>query len=625
MWRRVLSSCLVSVWVLACASERPTFPSRNSATDDLSGGDSGTDTKDLVGESGAGNDTTTAQTSTKRDEPSHPGETNGACVESTTRPCSEGGLLGNCAVGRQTCRDGAWSECSITPTSGDSCASPGDDADCDGSPNGGCACTEGETLPCGPKQAIGICKPGKSVCVDGSFRECEGAVNATTRDCSSSNDNDCDGVADNAPDSSCECIPGGPPLPCDEHPSFDGNGPCKAGSRICEAGADGATSQWGDCTGAVGPAPQDSCIVLGDDANCNGEPNDGCSCTIDTDCDDDRACTANTCTDGTCQQTIASGSCLIDGNCVDHNSPDPSNPCRFCDATLNQTGWTNHARGTSCDDGLWCTGTETCDGGGICTSEFPNKDRCRGTGACDRSTCDEAARSCYESGTVCDTGEEFRCRPGSEGCGGIIESRRLQRLCNGTSSSCTGALEPATDWEETKQCADVQMCTADTTMSSSCATDVECVAFCDPVTGVCWADQDVPDGDYASADTYCKAQDWAGRAWRLPTAQEWVGALRGCQSGVERGANLVSQCQIDSESLSVSLCDPCDGGKGPDTDDNGCYRIPAMSGPCVVDSMGYWTSTPSNFGHWLAYPLSGYVSPSGPDGFSGHAKCVTTQ
>src|SRR5690606_5339464 len=107
---------------------------------------------------------------------------------------------------------------------------------------------------------------------------------------SSSNDNDCDGVADNAPDSSCECIPGGPPLPCDEHPSFDGNGPCKAGSRICEAGADGATSQWGDCTGAVGPAPQDSCIVLGDDANCNGEPNDGCSCTIDTDCDDDRAC-----------------------------------------------------------------------------------------------------------------------------------------------------------------------------------------------------------------------------------------------------------------------------------------------------------------------------------------------
>lgn len=39
-----------------------------------------------------------------------------------TRLCSADGLLGSCAQGTQTCEDGVWGECSVSPEEEDTCA-----------------------------------------------------------------------------------------------------------------------------------------------------------------------------------------------------------------------------------------------------------------------------------------------------------------------------------------------------------------------------------------------------------------------------------------------------------------------------------------------------------------------
>ncbi len=106
---------------------------------------------------------------------------------------------------------------------------------------------------------------------------CVGNVEPTTRDCSSSKDNDCDGKADNTIDGVCQCSSGAMQA-CGAHPGKDGVGPCKAGSQSCNVATNKASSSWGACSGSVGPAAADTC-ALGNDNNCNGTANEGCTCT----------------------------------------------------------------------------------------------------------------------------------------------------------------------------------------------------------------------------------------------------------------------------------------------------------------------------------------------------------
>lgn len=49
-------------------------------------------------------------------------------------------------------------------------------------------------------------------------------------------------------------------------------GNCLYGEQVCEG------ARWGACQGAIGPELEDSCEIAGDDANCDGSKNQGCSC-----------------------------------------------------------------------------------------------------------------------------------------------------------------------------------------------------------------------------------------------------------------------------------------------------------------------------------------------------------
>ncbi len=198
------------------------------------------------------------------------------CSGSDQRPCYLGGLLGDCSQGTQRCTaQGEYQEsCSIAPAEQDSCQ-PGHDEDCDGTPNEGCPCDEGALQACGPSANLGICRRGVSTCTDGQWGPCEDAVYPGLRDCTSTEDRDCDGQPDNTHES-CRCQLG-ETVDCEAHEGFDGVGVCRAGTSSCELPGDGSSSSFGACEDAVGPT-REVCAEDGLDEDCDGQVNEAESC-----------------------------------------------------------------------------------------------------------------------------------------------------------------------------------------------------------------------------------------------------------------------------------------------------------------------------------------------------------
>jgi hypothetical protein len=140
------------------------------------------------------------------------GDAAGDCTPGDEQGCRivDPTLLGNCSRGTVRCgATGTWGPCSVEPDDADSCDDEGDDADCDGTPNGGCPCLSGDTRPCGPDAEVGLCRFGSSTCVNEAWAACEGAVLPESRNCQSSDDNDCDGDPDDVRDAECPCASGG--------------------------------------------------------------------------------------------------------------------------------------------------------------------------------------------------------------------------------------------------------------------------------------------------------------------------------------------------------------------------------------------------------------------------------
>lgn len=199
------------------------------------------------------------------------------CEYGDTQRCALDGAKGACADGNQTCTaDGVFGPCDVVAATNDDCSIKGNDADCDGTPNSGCPCVDGDTQECGPDTDVGACRYGVSTCAGSTYGECIGAVERASRQCDSSQDNDCDGEPDNTLDDTCKCEPGDTQQ-CNKHPGFDGVGTCRPGNQTCELSEDGTHSDWGSCSGDVAPKASDSCIE-GDNSDCVGSANTNCTC-----------------------------------------------------------------------------------------------------------------------------------------------------------------------------------------------------------------------------------------------------------------------------------------------------------------------------------------------------------
>ncbi|MEZ4459638.1 MAG: integrin alpha [bacterium] len=141
-------------------------------------------------------------------------------------------------------------------------------------------------------------------------------------------------------------------------------------------------------------------------------------------CPNVSACVSNTCQAGACAQDTITG-CFIANVCYADGAANPANPCQVCNAALDQTDWSDATAGTTCDDGLFCTVNDVCDGAGACT----------GGGARD---CSSVAIECFDA-TACDEAND-QCVPSvpsaiGTACGGDLCT--TNGMCDGA-GACTG-------------------------------------------------------------------------------------------------------------------------------------------------------------------------------------------
>src|SRR5207244_775177 len=91
-------------------------------------------------------------------------------------------------------------------------------------------------------------------------------------------------------------------------------------------------------------------------------------------------------------------SCVIDGACVPAGSSAPGMPCKVCDPLQSTSSWSNAPGNVLCDDGLFCTALDRCDGAGACLGSGT---RCPSDGlACTSDVCDEASDVCTFTATL---------------------------------------------------------------------------------------------------------------------------------------------------------------------------------------------------------------------------------
>jgi len=185
---------------------------------------------------------------------------------------------------------------------------------------------------------------------------------------------------------------------CDDGLFCNGNETCSAG--ICQAGAD-------PCGGQACDESLDACV----------------QCLVDLDCDDGQFCNgAESCIAGACQ----AGS----DPCAGLGCDEVSDVCQ-CSVDAD------------CDDGLFCNGAEVCNAGACLAGTPPDCDD--GVG-CTIDSCNETTDSCDNTpdDSICDDGlfcsgvetcdAVADCQAGSDPCAGDT--------CDDTTDSCGGVVVP---------------------------------------------------------------------------------------------------------------------------------------------------------------------------------------
>lgn len=475
--------------------------------------------------------------------------------------------------------------------------------------NGFCGVTQAATNVC----CAAACSDDQVCATDGSACEAEEQCVEDEYRCNTDYQQCTSGVwetVDTCGDLGCDLDFGGCLLPVGATCSDDsdcGEGTCQAvvgGANTC------CTASCGDCK---------VCSESGTDCEVPplSELGDQCACTEDdlSNCADTASCTTEACNDGVCFNPVQAGYCLIDGQCYSQNSPEPGNPCRYCDSSLSQVSWTNSGTSTGCNDGRYCNGSDFCDGSGDCAHEFTGN-RCTGSGGdCDSTTCDEARDTCLRPDThACDSWSEEQCS--SSACGGDVQERTVTRYCSGSSASCNGAVSNGT-WSTTSNCSSEQKCDDD---SYSCEDGLGCGStFCDSSTNQCWTVELAGDGSrtHDEAEAYCNSLELGGRNdWRLPTVHEFIAASRGCNglTGAAEDIDYYPDCKVFSDSLAD--CASCPEGSGP-TD--GCYSVSGFE-PCD-DKFAHITDTPTGrSSEWFTFSFR--QGSAGFTPFSADVRCV---
>lgn len=138
----------------------------------------------------------------------------------------------------------------------------------------------------------------------------------------------------------------------------------------------------------------------------NGQP----ECSVDGDCNDGLNCNGiETCQTGKCVAGTAVNCSSLTDKCNTGTCIESSGAC----------GATPKTNGTSCDDGIYCNGSETCQAG---TCTVGGAVVCNDNSDCTSDSCSETTKSCSyiakSDNTICDSGIccAGSCKPGIAAC-----------------------------------------------------------------------------------------------------------------------------------------------------------------------------------------------------------------
>jgi hypothetical protein len=384
----------------------------------------------------------------------------------------------------------------------------------------------------------GVCNPATGVCTDPL--QTDGV--ACDLDASMCTPDACNGGT---------CMAGAP-VDCDDGNTCTDDS-CDPATGLCSHDANQDTCEDGDpCTvddTCLGGACQTGTPVDCDDQNActddSCDPESGL-CVNDPNslpCDDGDACTTgDTCAEGWCQPGVPTDCddrdpCTTDwcdpvgGDCVREFNTDPcddNDPCTADDACL----------GGACQPGA----PVDCDDGDPCTTEACNP----GTGDCDRSYNTEPC----DDGDACTTGDacsEGSCLPGApKSCDD--ENPCTDDQCDPMTGECanTDNTEPCDDGDP---CTEMDACAGGACQAGTpkwCDDGNACTDdYCDAETGECattYNEAGCDDGDLCTDGDYC-----------------FMGA---CQPGLPRNCDDGNPCTDDA-------CDPW----------SGCFHAPNEE-PC---------------------------------------------
>ena len=290
-----------------------------------------------------------------------------------------------------------------------------------------------------------------------------------------------------------------------------------------------------------------------------GEP-----CVDDGDCDDGVACTLDRCVNGTCRHQPSDAACDDGLWCNGAEVCDPAAGCQpgqavdcddgvactadSCDEAADACA---HAPAdATCDDGLWCNGSEVCDPETGCQAGAAPD--CDDEVGCTIDACDEEADACTHQtdAAACDDG--FWCN-GAEGCDAV------QGCQPGTAPDCNdgvGCTQDSCD-EQADACVNAPD-------NAACDDGLWCNGpeVCDPEAG-CQrqAAPDCDDGIACTIDTCDEERDMC-----LQTPDDAA-----CSDG--------NDCTVDT-CLPDSGCQHVAGNQGQVCDQGGCTGT-CSDGLCV--------------------------------------------
>lgn len=271
--------------------------------------------------------------------------------------------------------------------------------------------------------------------------------------------------------------------------------------RTCEASSCGVAATAADTPLPDGDQTTGDCLRR----VCDGRGNVAqVADDLDLPGDDGEACTDETCNDGMvghpplpADTVCASGFCDGDGACVECNNDAQCPAAGACTVGVCSDGVCSVGfadMGTACNDGLFCTASDACDGGGSCVGAGNPCPGADGDSDCSE-TCNEGADACTgndAAGSACSDGlfctasdtcnGAGTCVGAGNPCPGADGDSDCSETCNEASDACNGNDPGGSD------CGACRGCSNGVCGPSDCGVGEKCCAsddFCIPTNASC--------------------------------------------------------------------------------------------------------------------------------------------